>query len=124
MSTSTFCRISCKGVIILIIGRVPASVSLLNVGQVRTKLYSKSWTQLRRESKFKAVDQVCISKSRRTFRKGYLPSWTQGIFTMTKIIPRVPPIYRLRDYADDEIEDVFYAEEYTSLMTFTKFKRF
>ena len=30
---------------------------------------------------------------------------------MTKIIPRVPPVYRLRDYADDEIEGVFYAEE-------------
>ena len=30
---------------------------------------------------------------------------------MTKIIPRVPPVYQLRDYADDEIEGVFYAEE-------------
>ena len=30
---------------------------------------------------------------------------------MTKIIPRVPPVYRLRDYADDKIEGVFYAEE-------------
>ena len=30
---------------------------------------------------------------------------------MTKIIPRVPPVYRLRDYAYDEIEGVFYAEE-------------
>ena len=30
---------------------------------------------------------------------------------MTKIIPRVPPVYRLQDYADDEIEGVFYAEE-------------
>ena len=30
---------------------------------------------------------------------------------MTKIIPRVPPVCRLRDYAEDEIEGVFYAEE-------------
>ena len=30
---------------------------------------------------------------------------------MTKIIPRVPPVYRLPDYADDKIEGVFYAEE-------------
>ena len=30
---------------------------------------------------------------------------------MTKIIPRVPPVYRLRDYADDETEGLFYAEE-------------
>ena len=30
---------------------------------------------------------------------------------MTKIIPRVPPVYRLQDYAVDEIEGVFYAKE-------------
>ena len=30
---------------------------------------------------------------------------------MTKIIPRIPPVYRLQDYADDEIEGVFYTEE-------------
>ena len=30
---------------------------------------------------------------------------------MAKIIPRVPPVYRSRDYADDEIKGVLYAEE-------------
>ena len=70
------------------IGRAPASVSLLNVGQVRRKLYGKSWTKPLREFKFKLGDQVLISKSRRTFKKGYRPSWTQEIFTVTKIIPR------------------------------------
>ena len=94
------------------IGRAPASVSLLNVGQVRGKLYGNSWTNPGRKFKFKFGDQVHISKSRRTFKKGYLPSWTQEIFTVTKIIPRVPPVYRLRDYAKDEIKGVFYAEEF------------
>ena len=94
------------------IGRAPASVSLLNVGQVRGKLYGNSWTNPGRKFKFKFGDQVRISKSRRTFKKGYLPSWTQEIFTVTKIIPRVPPVYRLRDYAKDEIKGVFYAEEF------------
>ena len=93
------------------IGRAPALVSLPNVGHVRRKLYGKSWTKPGRNFKFKLGDQVSISKSRRTFKKGYLPSWTQEIFTVTKTIPRVPPMYQLRDYADDEIEGVFYAEE-------------
>ena len=93
------------------IGQAPSSVSLLNVGQVRRKLYGKSWTKPIRKFKFKLGDQVRISKLRRTFKKGYLPSWTQEIFTVTKIIPRVPPVYWLRDYADDEIEGVFYAEQ-------------
>ena len=77
------------------IGRAPASVSLLSVGQVRRKLYGKSWTKPRRKLKFRLSDRVRISKSRRIFKKGYLPSWTQEIFTVTKIIPRVPPVYRI-----------------------------
>ena len=93
------------------IAQSPASVSLLNVGQVRRKLYGNSWAKPIRELKFKLGDQVHISNSRRTFKKGYLPLWTQEIFTVTKIIPRVPPVYRLRDYTDDEIDGVFYAEE-------------
>ena len=94
------------------IGRAPASVSLLNVGQVRRKLHGKSWTKPGRKFKFELGDQVRISKSRRIFKKCYLPSWTQEIFTVTRVIPRLPPVYQLRDYADDEIEDVFYAEEW------------
>ena len=93
------------------ISRAPASVGLLSVGQVRRKLWRISWTKQRKELNFKSGDQVRISKSSRTFKKGYLPSWTQEIFTVTKIIPRVLPVYWLRDYADDEIEGVFYAEE-------------
>ena len=60
------------------IGRTPSSVSLLNVGQVRRKLYGNSWTKPKRELKFKLGDQVRISKQRRTFKKGYLPSWVDA----------------------------------------------
>ena len=77
------------------ISRALASVSLLNVGEVRRKLYEKPWTKPGRKFKFKLGDQVHISKSRRTFKKGYLPSWTQETSTVTKIISRVPPVYRL-----------------------------
>ena len=42
--------------------RAPASVSLLNVGQVRRKLYGNSWTKPGRKFKFNLGDQVRISK--------------------------------------------------------------
>ena len=93
------------------IGRTPASVSLLNVGEMRRKLYGKPWLKLKKELKFKLGDQVHITKSRHTFKKGYLPLWTQEIFTVTKVIQRVPPVFRLHDYADNEIKGLFYAEE-------------
>ena len=81
-------------------------VSLLSVGQVKRKLYGKSWTKPGRKFRLTLGDQVLISKLHHTFKKGYLE-----IFTVTKIIRRVPPVYRLQDYAEDEIEGLFYAEE-------------
>ena len=92
------------------IGRAPASVSLLIVGRVRRKLYGKSWTEPKRELHFKLGDQFRIVSH---FQEGLssLVAMTQEIFTVTQIIPRVPPVYRLRDCPDDEIDGVFYAEE-------------
>ena len=93
------------------IGQAPALVSLLSVGQVKRKLYGKSWTKPGRKFRLTLGDQVLISKLHHTFKMGYLPSWTLEIFTVTKIIRRIPPVYRLQDYAEDEIEGVFFAEE-------------
>ena len=61
------------------IGQSLTSVSLLNVGQMRRKLYRNSWAKPIREFKFKLGDQVRISKSCHTFKIGFLPSWTQEI---------------------------------------------
>ena len=91
------------------IGRAPATVSLLNVGEVRRKLYGKITP--RETFKFKVGDQVRISKSRRTFKKGYLPNWTEEIFTISKTIQRRPPVYRIKDYHGEELEGVFYAQK-------------
>ena len=66
------------------------------------KTWKKVQVQVRRSSPY---------KSHRSFKKGYLPSWTREVFTVIEIIPRVPPVYRLQDYAKDEIKGVFYAEE-------------
>ena len=77
------------------IGQAPASVSLPNVDQVRRKLYGNSWAKPITELKFKLDDQVHFSKSRRILKKDYLLSWAQEIFTVTKIIPSVPTVYRL-----------------------------
>ena len=78
-----------------IIGQALTSVSLLSVGQVRRKLHGKSLTKPIGKFKLKLGDQVHISKSQHTIKKGYLSLWTQEIFTVAKILPRVPPVYQL-----------------------------
>ena len=57
-------------------------------------------------------DQMRISKAKRTFKKGYLPSWTEEIFTVTKRVPRRPPVYKIADYHGEELEGTFYEQEY------------
>ena len=52
--------------------------------------------------KFKVGDQVRISKARRTFKKGYLPSWSEAVFTVTKCVPRMPPVYKIGDYHGED----------------------
>ena len=61
--------------------------------------------------RFKIGDQVRISKIKRTFEKGYQPNFSKEIFTITKQIPRDPPVYKLKDYDDEELKGTFYEEE-------------
>ena len=61
--------------------------------------------------KFKIGDQVRISKSKRTFEKGYLPNFSKEIFTVSKKISRWPPVYKLKDYDDEELQGTFYEAE-------------
>ena len=56
-------------------------------------------------------DQVRISKAKRTFEKGYLPSWTTEVFTISKRIPRNRPVYKLQEYDGDELTGTFYEKE-------------
>ena len=53
--------------------------------------------------KFCAGDQVRINKSRRAFKNGYLPNWTEEIFTISKRITKELPILIQADDDSGEI---------------------
>ena len=61
--------------------------------------------------KFNVGDQVRISKTKRTFDKGYIPNWTREIFIISERLPRQPPVYRLKDQQDEILEGTFYEQE-------------
>ena len=50
-----------------------------------------------------------ISKTNRTFEKGYLPNFSKELFTISKQIPRTPTVYKLKDY-DGELKGTFFEE--------------
>ena len=45
------------------------------------------------------------------FEIGYLPNFSKEIFTVSQQIPRHPPVYKLKDYDQEELSGTFYNEE-------------
>ena len=93
----------------------PANVNRENESSVWQRLYGDQ-TSKAIKYKFKVGDQVRISKARRTFKKGYLPSWTEEVFTVTKRVPRRPPVYKIADYHGEELEGTFYKQELQNII--------
>ena len=61
--------------------------------------------------KFKVGDTVRISKLRKTFKKGYLPNWSEELFTIYKVIRVIPIRYIIRDEMNVTLKGSFYEEE-------------
>ena len=95
------------------IKKKPSKVTTTNEQMVWHTLYGDINVKRKRKVKYKfdINDQVRISKMKRKFEKGYLPNFSKEIFTISKQIPRDPPVYKLKDYDGEELEGTFYAEE-------------
>ncbi|XP_070556486.1 uncharacterized protein [Ptychodera flava] len=92
------------------IKRKPASVNKTNENEVLDTLYSDT-EQTKMKFKFSVGEQVRISKTKRMFKKGYLPNWTEEIFTVSRRISSRPPLYKLKDFDEEELEGTFYEQE-------------
>jgi len=60
---------------------------------------------------FEVGDEVRVSKAKKVFEKGYLPNWTEEIFTVSRVLNTVPIQYKVRDYRNEEIVGSFYGPE-------------
>lgn len=87
----------------------PASVDVRNENKVWLTLYGNE--PPKKGCAFNVGDHVRISKAKKLFDKGYLPNWSEEIFTISKRIPRNPPVYKLTEFDGDELEGIFYEEE-------------
>ena len=45
------------------------------------------------------------------FAKGYQGNCSYEIFTVVRVIPRNPSVFKIKDYSGKEIEGMFYSEE-------------
>ena len=88
----------------------PADVNENKASEVWNNLYRNLFKKPTKY-KFKVGDQVKISKHKRIFEKGYLPSWTEETFTVAQRLLRDPPVYRLKEADGDWIKGTFYEFE-------------
>jgi hypothetical protein len=90
-------------------GIPPAEVTWANQTTVSKRLYGRKGPT--KSCKFSPGDRVRLSKAKRTFKKGYLPNWTEELLTVVKCIETRPPVYLFKDDHGEIVEGTFYAEE-------------
>ena len=52
-----------------------------------------------------------LSKVRRTFKKGYLPGWTEEKLIVNRVLNTYVPSYKIKEYDETPIKGTFYEEE-------------
>src|SRR5277367_4382083 len=62
-------------------------------------------------TRYEVGDEVRLSKAKQLFRKGYLPNWTEEIFTVSRVLDTEAVQYKVTDYRHDEIQGLFYGAE-------------
>ena len=92
------------------IGMAPLDVNDKTLGRVWYRLYGDSPSEYESPD-LNEGDSVRISKARRVFKKGYLPQWTEEIFTVFKVQATHPPTFLLKDYDGEKLKGSFYAQE-------------
>ena len=93
------------------IQKKPMNVTQKNEREVWYTLYGEDEKEGPVNYKFEVGDQVRISKMKHRFEKGYMPNFSKEIFTVSQQIPRHPPVYKLKDYDQEELNGTFYNEE-------------
>jgi len=87
----------------------PSEVNAQNESAVRRTLYPSS--KLHIKWRYNIGQSVRIKQTKRVFKKGYEPSWTEEVFTIASLYPSDPPTYILKDLAGEAIKGKFYEQE-------------
>lgn len=92
-------------------GYKPIEVNRHNEKKILNNAYNYLKTVDVKKAKFKLGDYVRISKHRSAFSKGYTPTWSNEIFTISSINLTNPRTYNLEDEKKEEIKGGFYEQE-------------
>ena len=83
-----------------------------NIEDIWHRLYDRRPVKTEKTPALTIGDHVRISKTRRAFKKGYLPQWTEEIFTVVSVLKGTSPVtYKLEDSVGDALDGSFYEAE-------------
>ena len=93
------------------LGCKPADVGPHNISEIREKVFTRL-PPSKAKGNVKVGDKVRVSKMKSVFEKGYLPTYTEEIFTVESINRKTwPTTYKLKDYQGEVLKGSFYREE-------------
>ena len=92
------------------IKRRPIDVVLSNQEDVWQTLYAPTVTP-KTKVELPPGSRVRLIKSRTPFTKGYLPSWTEELFSVEQTLKTTPVTYTLRDDHNEVLKGTFYPHE-------------
>lgn len=92
------------------IGIAPVQVGLANSARVWERLYGK---RLKRgqEVRLEVGDRVRLNKKFRTFKKSYLPGWTEEVFIVDRVKTGPVPTFRITEWDGTPLEGTFYTQD-------------
>ncbi|XP_044163398.1 uncharacterized protein LOC122947856 [Acropora millepora] len=85
-------------------------VTVKNEAEVKQRLYGKV-TKTRRRGRLKAGDKVRLSELVKTFKKGYLPQWTEEVFRIQRVIQGPVLMYKVEKFDGTPVKGTFYEED-------------
>uniref|UniRef100_A0A183BNZ6 Integrase catalytic domain-containing protein n=1 Tax=Globodera pallida TaxID=36090 RepID=A0A183BNZ6_GLOPA len=99
-----------------IFGLRPCDVTFATAETLRRKLVARADAERSarafRVPRFHTGDSVRIERHRHVFRKGYLPRFTDEVFTVDRVcVGRRPVTYKLRDAGGEPVTGLFYAND-------------
>lgn len=92
------------------IGMPPQNVTYANEATVWNRLYGKTGKKI--TPRFKEGDRVRLNQKHRTFKKSYLPGWTEEVFIVDSVYDTTPvPTFRIKEWDGSPIRGTFYNED-------------
>lgn len=92
------------------IGISPSNVNETNVLTVWNYMQNKRKKTVK-QPKLAVGDFVRIANPKVTFEKGYMPKWSDEIFSIERVLRRSPVVYNIKDCEGATINANFYEEE-------------